>query len=105
MRQITKESNEMNWMKSQGRALSSSIIKKPNEDTSNGAYVLVKDRYAYEGGVGRVGGNKQFYSDLPAKTVAARAAMARALHQEGKIDTAHTYSVKEKCEEEDETIT
>ncbi len=107
MRQITKESDEMNWMKSKGRALSSSIIKKPNEDTttSNGAYVLVKDRFAYEGGVGKVGGNKEFYSNLSAKEVAARAALARALHQEGKVDTTRTCSVKENKCEEHETIT
>ncbi len=103
MRQITKESNEMNWTKSQGRVLSSSIIKKPDEDTSfGGGYVLVKDRYAYEGGVGRVGGNKQLHSDLSAKEGAARAALARALHKDGKGDT-DAPSVKEQCEADHET--
>ncbi len=100
MRQITKESNEMNWMKSQGRVLSSSIIKERDEDTINGAYVLVKDRYAYEGGVGKIGGNKQPHSDLSSKEAAARAALARAFQQEGKVDT-----VKEQRDAEDETTT
>ncbi len=87
MRQITKEANEMNWMNSQGRILSSSVIKERDEGTTNGAYILVKDRYAYEGGVGKVGGDKQLHSDLSSNEVAARAALARAFrHQEGKVD-------------------